>query len=229
MTRRPPPSFRRSFALAAALGALLVLGAGCATTQRLEDPSAWRPDFKPANYTGVSRLPATLRRVVLLPAAGAPGIPVETLEELDPIFAAELQQQARFEVVTVKPADLFRAFGQARFLSTSQLPPGLLPMLAREYGAEGVIFVDVTAFAPYSDMTLGLRVKLVSLPQGSILWAFDQIYTTGNPAIADSARWFDRRRHPAIGLGDLSSTVLESPARFGDYAAATTFAALPPR
>jgi hypothetical protein len=215
--------------LFAALGAMLWLGAGCATAPRIENPAAWRPDFKPVNYTGVVRLPDTLKRVVVLPSAGEPGVPVETLRALDPEFVADLEQQARFEVVTVRPETLFRDFGQPRFLSTEPLPADLLATLARQYGADGVLFIDVTAFSPYGDLTLGLRAKLVSVPGGTILWAFDQVYRTGNPAVADSARWFDQKRHPAIGQGDLSSTVLQSPVRFGDYAAATTFATLPPR
>ncbi len=212
------------------LGAAILAGlaAGCASLGHGPHPVVQGPLFTPRNYTGVAQLPSSLRRVVLLPVAGADSIPAETLAALDPVMAAELQLQARFEVVTLDAATLERLTGHARLLSSAALPPDLLPTLARASGADGVMFVDVTALSAYSPLALGLKARLVSVSDGAVLWAFDQLFTTGDPTMAESARRYDRVRHPARD-GDLSFTVLQSPVRFGEYAAAATFATLPPR
>jgi len=221
-----PFIFRRPAPLA--LAAILLLG-GCAGVKHLNDPSVRGPFHEPKNYTGVARLPAGLRRVVLLPVAGAAGIPDETLASLDSVMAPVLQQQARFEVVTLSPAALQRLTGRARWLSTDALPAGLLASLAQETGANAAVFVDLTSFSAYPPLSLGFRTKLVSFPDGAILWAFDQVFSTGDPAMANSARHHDRDEHPATGESDLSYTVTQSPTRFGSYAASTAFATLPPR
>ncbi len=221
----PGAAIRAGFALAA----LLLFAGGCNNAGNPTDPSVRGPFFAPRNYTGVAQLPATLRRVVLLPTGGAPGVPVETLASLDLIMASELQQQARFEVVTIDAAALFRSCGQARFLSSDLLPANLLEVVTRQFDADAVMFVDVTSLSAYPPLTIGFRAKLVALPRGSILWSFDQLFSAGEPSIANGARRHDRRRNPSADGGDLSYTVLQSPARFGDYVAATAFATLPPR
>jgi hypothetical protein len=209
---------------------LLALGfaGGCAVASSMIDPVVIGPFFEPKNFSGVPRLPATLRRVVLLPVAGTPNVTVETLASFDPVMVAELQHVARFEVVVADPSALERLCDHQRLLSSDTLPGQFLPQLSREYGADAVMFVDVTAVSTYQPLVLGLRAKLAST-DGTILWAFDTLFAAGDPSVANAARRHDRQRHPASDPGDMSYTVLRSPARFADYAAAAAFATLPPR
>ena len=214
--------------LGAGLVVALWLAGGCATVDSLHRQTKRDPVFIPKNFTGVPRLPATLRRVVLLPVAGAAGVSIDALTSFDAVTAAELQRTARFEVVTVDSAALLRLCDRPRLLSVDALPAGFLSLLAREYDAEAVMFIDVTALSPYQPLALGLRAKLAAI-DGTILWAFDTLFSTSDPAVVTSARRHDRERHPASDPGDLSYTVLRSPARFADYAATAAFATLPPR
>ena len=87
--------------LGAGLVVALWLAGGCATVDSLHRQTKRDPVFIPKNFTGVPRLPATLRRVVLLPVAGAAGVSIDALTSFDAVTAAELQRTARFEVVTV--------------------------------------------------------------------------------------------------------------------------------
>jgi hypothetical protein len=224
---------RRTFlsarAILAALGvAALGLAGGCTTTGALIDPIEIGPFFEAKNFTGVPRLPAKLQRVVLLPVAGAPGVPNEAMASFDQVVLAELQHAARFEVVVADPIALNRLFDRPRLLSSEALPQNFLSLLSREYGADGVMFVDITSLYSYQPLVIGLRAKLATT-SGTILWAFDTLFSAGNPAVANSARRHDRQRQPATNPGDMSYTVLRSPMRFADYAAATAFATLPPR
>jgi hypothetical protein len=207
---------------------ILGLSGGCTTTRSVIDPVTFGPFFKPTNFTCVPRLPAKLKRVVLLPVAGVPGTPIEDLVSFDQIMLAELQREARFEVVVADSAALVRICDRPRLLSSESLPHDFLSVLGREYGADGVMFVDITSFSAYQPLVLGLRAKLAST-DGTILWSFDTLFTTSDTAMADSARRHDKQRHPPTDPGDLSYTVLRSPVRFADYAAAAAFDTLPPR
>jgi hypothetical protein len=209
-------------------GLALGLAGGCRATSSVLDPVTFGPFFKAKNYTGVPRLPAKLQRVVLLPVAGTPGTPLEALDSFDQVVLAELQHEARFEVVVADPIALTRLCDRRRLLSSETLPPDFLSVLSREYGADGVMFVDVTSFSAYQPLVLGLRAKLAAT-NGTILWSFDTLFSTNEPEVANSARRHDRQRHPPSDPGDMSFTVLRSPVRFADYAAATAFDTLPPR
>ncbi len=213
----------------AALGvAILGLSWGCTGSRPLIDPVVLGPFFTPKNFSGVPRLPAKLQRVVLLPVAGVPGAPVEALASFDRVVLAELEHQARFEVVVADPAALMRLFGRPRLLSSEVLPADFLSVLGREFGADGVMFVDITSYSPYQPLVLGFRAKLAAT-NGAILWAFDTLFSTGDPTVANAARRHDRKRQPSSEPGDTSFTVLRSPMRFADYAADAAFATLPPR
>jgi hypothetical protein len=215
--------------LFAALGVLtLGLMGGCTATRSIVDPVTFGPFFKPKNFTGVPRLPAKLQRVVLLPVAGTAGAPADTVASFDPVMLAELQGQARFEVVVADPATLNRLCNRPRLLSSDTLPANFLSILSRDYGADAVMFVDISSLSTYQPLVIGLRAKLAS-SDGTILWSFDTLFSAGDPLVANAARRHDRQRHPSTDPGDMSFTVLRSPLRFADYAAAAAFATLPPR
>jgi hypothetical protein len=170
-----------------------------------------------------------MRRVVLLPVYGGTLAPVETVAALDPVVMASLQQQHRFEVVTLTREQCRRQFHVEEFSSVTALPHDFLATLQRDFAADGVMFVDITVFRPYRPLGLGLRAKLATLDGSTrLVWSFDNIFSADDPAVANSARKHflgsDRGGVPA----DLSPGVLQSPARFAGYAADAMFATLPP-
>lgn len=160
--------------------AALLFAGGCASVGSRHRAAKRDTVFVPANFTGVPRLPATLRRVVLLPVGGTAGVPAEALASFDPVMAVELQRTARFEVVIADSAALVRLCDRPRVLSVDALPPGFLSLLAREYDADAVMFVDITALSSYQPLSLGLRAKLAAT-DGTILWAFDTLFATSDP------------------------------------------------
>jgi hypothetical protein len=207
--------------------AALTLFAGCMTPS-IDDPSRLGPFFTPKNHVGEPSL-GGMRRVVLLPVCGGALAPVETVAALDPVVMAALQQQHRFEVVTLSREQCRRQFHVEEFSSVGALPHDLLATLQSEFAADGVIFVDITVFRPYRPIGLGLRAKLATLDSSArLVWTFDNVFSADDPAVANSARRHflgsDRGGVPA----DLSPGVLQSPARFASYAADAMFATLPP-
>lgn len=215
-------------AFATFLGALLPgLLAGCMHPSPV-DAARLGPFYKPKDFTGVPRLPYGLHRVVLLPADAGRLMPPETKESLDPIIATALQRQQRFEVVTISRDELAKTFGFQEVSSADALPPDFLQTLASKFDAQAVMFVDVTSFFPYGPMTIGLRCKLAEVGTHGLLWSFDEVYSTSNPAVANSLRRFNLHDGRGNLPFDMSGDALSSPSTFEDYAADATFRTLPP-
>ena len=105
----------------------LVLTAGCASFPMGKSHAAKSAAFVPANHAGDASLPPHLRRVVLLPVAGGSVAPPESMAALDPIIAAALQRQNRFEVVALTREDCRRYFQLEELSSVAALPAACSP------------------------------------------------------------------------------------------------------
>ncbi len=221
-----PPFPRLGFALAALAGLL----AGCQSKPSPLDAARLGPFFQPVNFVGDPKLSPSIQRVVLLPVHGGDVASPEAVEALDPVFAAALGRQMRFEVVTFSREECQRSYGAPDFSSTGVLPRDFLQELGRKYAADAVLFVDLTTYRPYRPLALGIRAKLAAVSDRHLIWAFDETFSADNPLVANSAR---RYSLGADGLGpepyDMTVGILQSPARFAAYAAGTAFHTLPPR
>lgn len=185
--------------------------------------------FVPANVTGDPVLPSDLRRVILLPVYGGSIVPREMAASLDGAFATALQQQGRFEVVAVSREECLRRFRVEAIAAAEPLPRDLFETIRQVWGADGVLFVDLTAFEPNRPLVLGVRAKLARIDNARLVWAIDTVYSAANPAVAEGAR-----RHATAGRRgsnpvNLDVGVLQSPSRFAGYAATTSFSTLPTR
>ncbi len=212
--------------------ALLSLAlAGCTLIPKI-DRTLNGPFFTPSNVKAAAKIPADVRRVIILPVYGGPALTEQTLLKLDAVCLSELTRTARFEVVPLSRDELAKITGTRQISSVEKLPAVLVDKLFNiynTYGADAVLFVDVTAYSAYPPLLVGLRTKIAKVTDGEIIWATDNLFAAAEPAVANSAR-----RH-AEGLGtdrgrtDLSHTILQNPQRFAGYAAAATFLTLPIR
>lgn len=198
------------------------------------DPKLVGPFYEPKNVRrNVDRLPENLRRVLLLPLAPAgPQIPEERLVALDAVLQTELNKLARFEVITIDRAQLQAMTGRRAITSVDLIPADFVEKILAEpnrFGADGVLFVDLTSFQPYQPLAVGLRAKLVQNSDRSILWAADLNFSAADAAVANSARRHISKLGTDLGPVDLSHTILQSPNRFVEYCAAATFGTLPAR
>lgn len=216
-----------AFVPRSALLAAVVAFAGCMHPPA-HDSARVGPFRTPGNVTGEAQLPETLRRVVLLPLAGGSVADEESTSALTPVFAAELQKQNRFEVVTLTRDDLLRRFRRAEVSSTSALPHDFLAKLRRDLAVDGVMFVDLTVYQPYRPLAIGVRAKLATAEDDvRLVWSYDNVFAASDPAIANSARrhFIDSERGNVPT--DLTPGVLHSPSKFAQYVAAQVFATLP--
>jgi len=226
---RPVAHRRRSLRLVAGVMLLGVFLSGCANLKKLDDPGRFGPFFTPQNHAGVKVLPASLHRVLVLPVYGGSVADVEATLPLDEVLIGGLQKKARFEVVALSREDCQRRFNHPEIASTAVLPDGFLEELGKAYGADAVLFVDLTIYHPYGSLAIGFRAKLATVHEVRLIWSFDDVFSLSDPAVVNSVHRYCQSSGAAPSSVDMTSGVLQSPRRFAAYVADAMFATLPPR
>ncbi len=206
--------------------ALLAVTAGC-MAPAINDPARVGPFYQPRNVARDITL-GGIRRVVLMPVWAGSAAPEESAVDLDAVFRRALQEQNRFEVVTLSRADCQRRFGASALSSTTALPHDFPAAMRRTYAADAVLFVDLTVFRAYHPLVIGIRSKLATVDGTRLVWSFDNVFSADEPLVSAGARHFYLETEHQDVPGDLTPAVLQSPGRFAMYAAHTTFSTLPP-
>jgi hypothetical protein len=196
------------------------------------------------------QLPATFKRVVVLPMASEESSAdlADGCQMLDSVLRTALIKTSRFEVVPATPETLRRCTGQASWTGTETLPPDFFTGLKDVYGCDGVLFCELTIFRPTPPLAVGWRLKLADAGTGKIIWAADEIFDANNLNVAKDAQQFQRREQPhhnaiyytysflawcvntptRTALDD-QWNVLHSPRYFGEYSAEKLLQTLPQR
>lgn len=172
----------------------------------------------------------TVRRLAVLPlvsdVAGAAG--QFARDTLEPEIRAELSQMGRFELVYPTPQQLRQWTGKSAWTAEETLPRNFLSVLRQHTGCDGVLFCRLTAYRPYPPLTIGWNLKLVEANKGDILWAADEVFDAGAPAVANSARlYYQKNTKDQPPLND-SRSILNSPRHFGRYAFHALMENIPP-
>ena len=213
----------------ALLGALALL-AGCETpTGTAVD---FRPPFKPDNiFLAGGKLPGDIKRVAVLPLScdGRQTDLALGCEALEPVLLEELIKARHFEVVKISRDELRRLTGRANWTGLEVLPSGILNSLRKESGCDAVLFSELTEFRAYPPLAIGWRLKLVDVRQKKTLWAGDEHYNAGNPAVLTGARLY--QKHAQVVLDDNANgwLAVNSPRRFGQYSIDNLLGTLPAR
>ena len=208
-------------------------------------------DVKPDNIFSASPvLPATLKRVVVLPLAHEESRSdlADGCEMLDPVLQAELINTKRFEVITVGGPALESLTELSSWTGAEALPAKFFDSLKQAYGCDAVLFCQLTAFQPYAPLAVGWRMKLVDVSTQKIIWAADMLYDAGNATVAKGAKQFQQQQQGGpnapkrifnfvsdwIYHGTEPATedqwiILKSPRLFGQYSAVKLLQTLPER
>jgi hypothetical protein len=214
---------------AAWLGLVLWLGAGCA------ENAAWRRSvatpYAPANvHRQAATLPASLQRVALLPVTAAGEAAAQSgARTLEPVLAAELRKQGRFEVVPVSRAELREWTGRESWRREERLPADLLAALREQTGCDAVLFSELSVYQPYPPLMVGWHLSLVEVWTHTAYWTVDEVFDAGSAEVIAAAQAYYRGdlNQPSVQLD--SSAILNSPRRFGQYSAAAAVGTLPRR
>ena len=215
---------------AVSLVGLMALGAAIEGCQSA--PLHTRSNDRPDNvFVYPPKLSLNLQRVAVLPLAAETtvGDLPEGCAALASVLSEQLIKSKKFEVVVVDAAALRRRTGQASWTGGENLPPDFLAFLRREYGCDGVLFAELTAYRAYAPLAVGWRLKLVDARSGQIVWAADEMFDAARPNVARAVKRFEGPRFTVPFLREESWVAVNSPRQFGRYAAAALLDTLPDR
>lgn len=209
---------RRARASCVAAAAVLAFVAGCSTARPAPLPvTCYR-----APGTGL----ADVRRAVVLPfereAAAA-----DFLEDLEAIFAGEMQKERRFELVPLGDSDAGLASALVRREGEYEI--GALIEIARRYSADAALVGTVTQFRAYEPMALGLKAELVSVASGEVVWSAEAFFDCAEEATLEAIREYHGSRGGRDERTDVSGwrQYTASPRSFARFACASVAATLP--
>ncbi len=200
------------------------------------------PSYRPTNvYRRSASLPPQIRRVAVLPlTVTSSGSYLEAgVETLEPLLYAELEKSKRFEVIPVTPQQMQQWTGQTGWRTDEALPPDLFERVTGATGCDAILFCQLTRYQPYQPLAVGWKFILVATPKSAItssadlkagvLWSADEVLDSGDPAVATGARAYYTQHMRNDAASADASTMLSSPARFGQYTLGTLLATLPER
>lgn len=199
------------------------------TRQNPSPPEPNAEPFIPRNFARFEQMPHHVHRVAILPLWHMDGGDEAYIGEIEDACLQELKATGAFEIVLLNRPQMRQLFGQRQFGSTEPLPTDFLPKIQSTYSADAILFLELTDFDPYRPLRLGLRGKLVDLRTQNLIWAFDEVFNSGDPRVAAGALEYSRMRSLSAYPLDRSGSILQSPQRFAHYAAHMTFRTLPPR
>ena len=200
----------RSFFIVSVFSACL---AGCAIFGSSTPP----PHDEAYAYHVEDKIPANMRRVVMLPLA------VESHSHGCEDHITESLTQAigshhLFELLPVDESDVAdTALKLTRKNGTYRT--GDLITLSRRFGADGILSGTLTQFQAYPQVIIGLRLHLLDCRTGRVPWATDVVLDASSPSIAqDVHNFYDTQMREEDTLWDYEKILL-SPRLFGKYAA----------
>lgn len=218
------------FLLPVGIVVVMVALAGCARRTFLA--RAITPAFEPGNiYREEGVLPSHIRRVAILPmsVSSDEGDLSFGRDTLEPIMRAEIGRVRRFEVVSISIDELRLLSGRGLWSAQDKLPLDFFERIREKFGADAVLFTEMTQFRGYEPLAVGWRCTLVETDEPHVLWAVDEVFDARIPSVAAAAiRYSDRNPDTSATLSD-SRSVLISPRRFGRYAAHAVAETMPGR
>ncbi len=190
------------------------------------------PAYEPQNVfvTGAT-LPPSVRRVAVLPlTTSGTGRNLDAgRETLGPIIHSELARTGRFELISVTGNQLRSWTGRSVWRITDRLPAEFLSRIREETGCDAVLFSQLNRYDPYPPLAVGLTLHLVETELPRIVWAVDEMLDASDPTVAAGAERFSAHHFAATNPTADSHDVLQSPRRFGQYAAYTLVGTVPAR
>jgi hypothetical protein len=220
----------RFLAVALRLPALaLVVGltqVGCKSTRS----APAEPSIAHNVYSAIGGWPRHCKRVAILPLAQPQGDALleQGTQALEPVLNAEILQTARAEFLVLSPDQAFALTGKRSWAPSDRFPADFLQRLREATGCDAVMLGQLTAYAPYPPIVVGWRLQLIDTEGPRVLWAFDQVINASDSGVAEAARAYSKAHFGGSPSPD-HSFILNSPRRFGQFAASVVAQSLPPR
>lgn len=190
------------------------------------------PDYHPENiYKACTVLPPAIKRVAMLPmmVPENDGSLLEGRQSLETVLLAELSKTRKFEVCPISSESVAHYSGKLSWAADEELPAQFFDWVRQVSACDAVLFTRLTEFRGYAPLAVGWQMRLVDARTRQTLWAVDEVFDAGQERVRAAARQYGSAElRPGEGAWD-DWLLLNSPRRFGQYAAAETLSNLPGR
>ncbi len=215
--RRVSPGVTRS---ACCLLAALLLGTSCGCASGPNDPMAG------SYYLNLHKEPRALGRVALVELGNMSIYPEISRDATESLFL-ELQKKQLFGLARIGRDDPAWPTLQENLDS----PQALQTLLAvrERIKCDGLLVGTVTEYRPYPRLVLGLRLKLLDLTDGRLLWGLEQVWDSSDRSMQQRIQAYFKR---PLALGPVplrEQVVTMSPLEFIRFAAYETAQTLEPK
>jgi len=123
-------------------------------------------------YLNQNKNISNIGKVALLELENQTNQPQISQKLTNAIFQA-LQKKQAFSLKTITRQS---ASFQSLQLNKDDYSPEKLLAIKDKLNCNAVLFGSVTEYTPYPHMTVGLKLKLLDLNDGQLIWAFEQIW-----------------------------------------------------
>ena len=147
----------------------LVFAAGCHVIYK---PVGKEPDYY---YVNPKKDLPTVGKVVLVELNNNSTYPQISTDVTDALFQA-LQKKQIFSITTVSQTD--PAWRSLQVDLDTRYSIEQLAAIREGLNCNAILTGTVTSYQPYPHLSIGLRLKLIDLADGQLLWAFEQIWDT---------------------------------------------------
>ena len=153
------------------------------------------PKYKIKNYytAGVEERNDIRRVLMLLPLDMAGGI--DDLEKIYCLFEDELRKTKIFDIVNGQVVLNDGDKKELKKILKSILTTGIfdsdkLFQIARKYNVQAVLFWGITSFGKYQPYKFGVKLYLVNIRTGKIIWAVDEIFDSSRNDVKNLAKFY---------------------------------------
>jgi len=130
----------------------------------------------------------SVRRVMVLPFQEAEGVQAQTAQVRE-AFINELVKIQRFEVVPL-PGGAAEHRELYHGLTKGNLSTDALVRLGERYRIDGVMLGTLTSYRAYTPPNLGMRLQLVSLHSGQVVWAAEGLYDSNDARVIEDLQHY---------------------------------------
>ena len=152
---------------------LTIITSGCETPQ---NPVPAK-DFY---YLNPEKQLSSIGRVVIVELANESGYPQISTDVTETLFQA-LQKKQTFGLSIVRRHD--PTWRNLRLEDDAALNLNQILTIQETLKCDGLMLGTITEFRPYPHMAVGLRLKLLDLSDGRLLWALEQVWDSTDNAV----------------------------------------------
>ncbi|MHC4114899.1 MAG: hypothetical protein ACYSSL_06245 [Planctomycetota bacterium] len=125
---------------------------------------------------------STIGRTALVELANDSAFPQVSADITEALFQA-LQKKQVFGLTVIRQSN--PGWRKLQLDMDSAYTFGQLSAMRKTLNCDAVLVGTITGFEPFPHLTIGLRLKLIDLADGQLLWALEQIWDTTDKTTQD--------------------------------------------